>query len=71
MDLVDISMNKTENNSQSNCVHSIIDDYIDVSYGEKSIKINYCEKCLLDSSQIQLCRSNLSVSSNSVSATSD
>ena len=46
MDLVDNSMNKFEDDLQSSCVHSMIDDYIDVSYGEKSIKITYCEMIL-------------------------
>ena len=70
MDLVDNSMNKFEDDLQSSCVHSMVDDYIDVSYGEKSIKITYCEKCLIDSSEIKLRRSNLTIPSNSVCTTS-
>ena len=70
MDLVDNSINKIEDDLQSSCIHSMVDDYIDVSYGEKSIKITYCEKCFIDSSKINLCRSNLSISSNSVCTTS-
>lgn len=70
MDLVDNSMNKFEDDLQSSCVHSMIDDYIDVSYGEKSIKITYCEKCFIDSSKIKLRRSDLSIPSKSVCTTS-
>jgi hypothetical protein len=70
MDLVDNSMNKIEDDLQSSCIHSIVDDYIDVSYGEKSIKITYCEKCFIDSSKVKLRRSNLSIPSNSVCTTS-
>ena len=70
MDLVDNSMNKIEDDLQSSCIHSMVDDYIDVSYGEKSIKITYCEKCFIDSSKIKLRGSNLTISSNSVCTTS-
>lgn len=73
MDLLDNSMNETKNYLQcidTSCTHSIVDDYIDVSYGEKSIKITYCEICLMDTSNIELSRSDLPISSNSVCPTS-
>jgi len=76
MDLVDNSMNKIEDYLQHgnpSCIHSIVDDYMDVSYGEKSIKITYCEKCLIDESEIiknLRRRTNLSVSSNRICTTS-
>jgi hypothetical protein len=68
MDLLDNSMNNI-----TICQHSFIKDYIDVDYGEKSICIYYCEKCLVDQSVIMNhlnSRSNLSISSNSVCTTS-
>ncbi len=37
---------------RKNCLHSIIMDDIDVEYGERSIRIVYCEKCLLDANQL-------------------
>ena len=70
MDLVDTSMNEIQINFDPCCIHSMVDDYIDVSYGEKSIKITYCEKCLMDSSKINLGGSDLTVPSNSVCPTS-
>ena len=66
MDLLDNSMNNII------CQHSFIKDYIDVDYGEKSICIYYCEKCLVDQSTIMndlRSRSNLPVSSNSICTT--
>jgi hypothetical protein len=66
MDLLDNSMNTIKSETLI-CHHSIIDDYIDLDYGEKSLRISYCEKCLLDVSVIrQLCGTNLSVSSSSI-----
>lgn len=69
MDLLDNSMNC----NSIPCNHSIINDYIDVDYGEKSLRISYCEKCLKDESEIMnnlRSRTNLSVSSNSICTTS-
>ena len=76
MDLVDNSMNENKNYLQHSdpcCIHSMVDDYMDVSYGEKSIKITYCEKCLIDESEIiknLRSRTNLTVSSNRICTTS-
>ena len=33
-----------------NCRHSIVNDDIDIDYGEKSICISYCEHCFLNES---------------------
>ena len=74
MDLLDNSMNDFNKNDQNkksdDCNHSIIDDYIDLDYGEKSQRIFYCEKCLLDETTIKkLNRTNLSISTSSVCTT--
>lgn len=49
------------------CVHSMTTDDIDVDYGERSIRICFCEKCFLH--EEQLTRTNLSVTTNCVSTT--
>jgi hypothetical protein len=54
---------------QENCLHSIVDDYIDVDYGERSIQISYCENCMLDISQLDS-RTDLTVSTSGVCTTS-
>lgn len=70
MELLDDSMNVMSTNVmsttefQKKCVHSFITDYIDVDYGEKSIRICYCEKCLLDGG------TNLTISTDGVGTTS-
>jgi len=53
---------------RENCIHSMIDDYIDVDYGERSIQISYCESCMLDTSQLS--RTDLTVSTCGVCTTS-
>ena len=69
MELLDDSTNEmstnvmSTNECQKKCDHSFITDYIDVDYGEKSIRICYCEKCFLD-------RTNLTVTTNSIRTTS-
>jgi hypothetical protein len=52
---------------QDNCIHSIVDDYIDVDYGEMSIQISYCENCMLDISQLN--RTDLTVSTCGICST--
>ena len=69
MELLDDSMNVMSTNvmstteCQKKCHHSFITDYIDVDYGEKSIRICYCEKCFLD-------RTNLTISTDGIGTTS-
>jgi len=53
---------------RDNCIHSIIDDYIDVDYGERSVQISYCENCMLDVSQLES-RTDLTVSTCCVCTT--
>ena len=50
------------------CKHSMTTDDIDMDYGERTMRICFCEKCFLQ--EEQLCGTNLTVTSNSVSTTS-
>jgi len=51
------------------CKHSMTTDDIDVDFGERSIRICYCEKCFLHEEQL-LTRTNLTISTNSICTTS-
>lgn len=51
------------------CIHSMTTDDIDVDFGERSIRICYCEKCFLHEEQLR--GTNLSVSPIRIRTTSD
>ena len=51
------------------CIHSIITDDIDLDYGEKTLRISYCEKCFLH--ETQLCGTDLTITTNRIRTTSD
>ena len=67
MELLDSSMNECTilEADCSTCDHSFVEDYIDLDYGEKSVKIRYCEKCLCT-----LCAIDLPITTHGVSTTS-
>ena len=53
---------------RKNCRHSMTTDDIDIDYGEKTMRICYCEKCFLH--EEQLIRTDLTITTSSISTTS-
>ena len=53
---------------KKNCQHTMTTDDIDVDYGERTIRICYCEKCFLH--EEQLSGTDLPITTGSISTTS-